>query len=79
MPMPRSQVMKQSALETLAVVTRPVPVLSSPRVTPLCQKQGRVKDSTQPCQLRLQQHVLGAISHCLLTLGSWAHIFQSYF
>lgn len=79
MPMLRSQVMEQSALETLAVVTRPVPVLSSPRVAPLCQKQGRVKDSTQPCQLRLKQHVLGAISHCLLTLGSWAHLFWCYF
>lgn len=76
---PESQVMEWSVLEMLALVTRPVPVLSSPRVAPLCQKQGRVKDSTQLCQPQLKQQALGTISHCLLVFGSWAYIFLSIF
>lgn len=55
------------------------PVLSSPRVAPLCQKQGRVKDSTQLCQPQLKQQAWGTISHCLLVFGSWAYIFLSIF
>lgn len=52
---------------------------ASPRVAPSCQKQGHVKDSTQPCQPWLKQQALGAISHCLQNFGSWAHTILKYF